>query len=150
VVAKLDLAAAKPVVELLRQRARPYLFSNALPPAIVGAGIAAIDISEREEERRVRLFKHAARFRMRMTELGFTLQPGEHPIIPVMLGEAKLAQDFARAAFEEGVYVTGFFYPVVPMGKARVRTQMSAALTDEDLEAAIAAFERAGQRLGLI
>lgn len=144
------VAAAKPVVDLLRQRSRPYLFSNALPPPIVGAAIAAIRIAEAEEERRARLFGHAKRFRAEMTRLGFDLLSGEHPIVPIMLGEARIAQDFAREAFEEGVYVIGFAFPVVPKGRARIRTQMSAALSDADIDRALAAFERVGRRLAII
>ncbi|MFT3986371.1 glycine C-acetyltransferase [Aestuariivirga sp.] len=144
------IAAAKPVVDLMRQRARPYLFSNALPPAIVGASLKAIDMAERGDELRARLFGNARRFREGMAKAGFTLLPGEHPIIPVMLGEAKLAQDLAAKLYEKGVYVSGFFFPVVPKGQARIRTQMSAAHSPEDIDAAISAFTAAGRELGII
>jgi glycine C-acetyltransferase len=144
------VAAARPVVDLLRQRSRPYLFSNALPPAVVGAAMAAIDLAELGDDLRARLFDNARQFRARMTAAGFSLLPGEHPIIPVMLGSAKLAQDMASQLFGEGVYVTGFFYPVVPRDKARIRTQMSAALTAVDIETAVGAFTRVGRKLGVV
>jgi len=144
------IAAAKPVVDLMRQRARPYLFSNALPPAIVGASLKAIDMAEEGDDLRARLFGNARRFREGMAKAGFTLLAGEHPIIPVMLGEAKLAQDLAARLYEKGVYVSGFFFPVVPKGQARIRTQMSAAHAPEDIDAAISAFTEAGRELGII
>ncbi len=144
------IAAAKPIVDLMRQRARPYLFSNALPPAIVGAALKAIDLAEQGDDLREKLFANARRFRAGMAKAGFTLLPGEHPIIPVMLGEAKLAQDMAAKLYERGIYVTGFFFPVVPKGQARIRTQMSAAHSAEDVDAAIAAFTAVGQELGIV
>ena len=144
------IAAAKPVVDLMRQRARPYLFSNALPPPIVAAGIKAIDMAEQGDDLRARLFDNAKRFRAGMSKAGFNLLPGEHPIIPVMLGEAKLAQDMATKLYDKGIYVTGFFFPVVPKGQARIRTQMSAAHSSQDIDTAIAAFTAAGQELGVI
>ena len=144
------IAASKLVVDLMRQRARPYLFSNSLPPPIVAASIKAIDLAEAGEDLRTRLFENAKTFRTLMSGAGFTLQPGEHPIIPVMLGEAKLAQEMAKALYEEGVYVTGFFFPVVPQGKARIRTQMSAAHSPADVEQAAAAFVRVGKKLRVI
>jgi glycine C-acetyltransferase len=144
------IAAAKPIVDLMRQRARPYLFSNALPPPIVAASVKAIDLAEAGDDLRSKLTDNAARFRKLMGDSGFTLQPGEHPIIPVMLGEAKLAQDMARELYAEGVYVTGFFYPVVPQGKARIRTQMSAAHSTSDINAATAAFKKIGHKLGVL
>ena len=144
------VAAARPIVELLRQRARPYLFSNALPPPLTAAALKALEIAEAAEDRRAHLAALAGRFRAALSDLGFTLLPGSHPIIPVMLGDAALAQRFAAAAFEAGVLVTGFFYPVVPKGQARIRTQMSAALSDDDLDLAIAAFEHAGRAVGAI
>ncbi|MGP6087850.1 glycine C-acetyltransferase [Antarctobacter jejuensis] len=144
------IAGPQPVIDLLRQRARPYLFSNALPPAVVAAGIEAIRLVEEGDDLRARLFENAAYWRKGLTDLGFDLLPGEHPIIPVMLGEAKLAQDMAAGLFEEGVYVSGFFFPVVPRGQARIRTQMSAALTREDLDKALAAFGKVGRALGVI
>jgi glycine C-acetyltransferase len=138
------------VVEWLRQKARPYLFSNTLPPVIAGVSLHVLDLLERGDDLRRRLRSNAAHFRAGMTALGFELLPGEHPIIPVMLGEAPLAQEFARRLFEEGVYAVGFFFPVVPRGQARLRTQMSAAHTGEDLDLAIAAFARVGRALGVI
>ena len=144
------IAAAKPIVDLMRQRSRPYLFSNALPPPIVAAAIKAIDLAEAGDDLRAKLFDNATRFRAGMSKAGFDLLAGEHPIIPVMLGEAKLAQDMATKLYERGIYVTGFFFPVVPKGKARIRTQMSAAHSTEDIDAAIAAFTAVGQELGVI
>ena len=144
------IAAARPLVDLLRQRSRPYLFSNALPPPIVGAALKAIDLAEAGDDLRTRLVDNARRFRQAMAAAGFDLLPGEHPIIPVMLGSAKLAQDMAAMLFAEGVYVTGFFYPVVPQDKARIRTQMSAALEPSDIEQAVAAFTRVGRKMGVV
>jgi glycine C-acetyltransferase len=144
------IAAAQPIVDLMRQRARPYLFSNALPPAIVAASLMAIDLAEQGDELRARLLANASRFRAGMTAAGFDLLPGEHPIIPVMLGEAKLAQDMAAKLYERGIYVTGFFFPVVPKGRARIRTQMSAAHSSADIDQAIAAFTAVGQSLGIV
>ena len=144
------IAASQPIVDLMRQRARPYLFSNALPPPIVAAGITAIDMAEKGDDLRARLFDNAKRFRAGMSAAGFRLLPGEHPIIPVMLGEARLAQDMAAKLYEKGIYVTGFFFPVVPKGQARIRTQMSAAHSSQDIDTAIAAFTAAGRELGVI
>lgn len=144
------VAASKPVIDLLRQRARPYLFSNSLAPAIAAGSIKAIEIAEKAEDRRRILAAHTERFRSGLQNAGFELLPGQTPIIPVMLHEARLAQDMASALDERGVYVAGFFYPVVPAGKARIRTQMSAALTDSDIDFAIAAFTDAGKALGVI
>jgi len=144
------IAASQPIVDLMRQRARPYLFSNALPPPIVAAGIKAIDMAEQGDDLRAQLFDNAQRFRSGMSKVGFRLLPGEHPIIPVMLGEAKLAQDMAARLYDKGIYVTGFFFPVVPKGQARIRTQMSAAHSSQDIDTAIAAFTAAGQELGVI
>ncbi len=144
------IAGPQPVIDLLRQRARPYLFSNALPPAIVAAGLEALRLVKAGDDLRSRLFENAAFWRAGLERLGFDLLPGEHPIIPVMLGDAQLAQDLAARLFDEGVYVSGFFFPVVPKGKARIRTQMSAALNQEDLKRALAAFEVAGKAVGAI
>ncbi|MGE0005034.1 MAG: glycine C-acetyltransferase [Parvibaculaceae bacterium] len=144
------VAAARPIVDLLRQRSRPYLFSNSLPPPIVGAAIQAIDMARKGDELRNGLFDNARRFRIAMSKSGFNLLPGEHPIIPVMLGEASLAQDMAAKLYERGIYVTGFFYPVVPQGAARIRTQMSAAHTPQDIDKAAAAFTEVGRELGVI
>lgn len=142
------IAGPKPAIDLLRQRARPYLFSNALPPAIVGAGLAALDIVERADDLRARLMQNAAYWRAGLARAGFRLIPGEHPIVPVMLGDAKLAQAFAAALLRHGVLAPAFFFPVVPQGAARIRTQMSAALTRDDLDAALAAFAQAAQDVG--
>ncbi|MGB3243445.1 MAG: glycine C-acetyltransferase [Sulfitobacter sp.] len=144
------IAGPQAVIDLLRQRARPYLFSNSLPPAIVMAGIKALDLVEQGDDLREQLFENTAYWRSGLTRLGFDLLPGEHPIVPVMLGEATLAQDMAARLFEEGVYVSGFFFPVVPRGKARIRTQMNAALTGADLDRALTAFEVAGKACGVI
>lgn len=144
------IAASRPVIDLLRQRARPYLFSNALSPAIVGAGLAALDIVEEADELRTQLAENAAYWRQGLTELGFDLLPGEHPIVPVMLGDAVLAQKMAQALDKRGVYVAGFFFPVVPKGQARIRTQMNARLTKEDLDFALSAFAEAGREVGVI
>jgi glycine C-acetyltransferase len=146
------VAGPQPVIDLLRQRARPYLFSNALPPPVCAASLAALDLVEGAEGEalRARLSANAARWREGLAALGFELLPGSHPIVPVMLGEARLAQDFAARLFAEGVYAPGFFFPVVPKGKARIRTQMSAALAPDDLDAALAAFARAGRATGVL
>ncbi|MEM6372548.1 MAG: glycine C-acetyltransferase [Pseudomonadota bacterium] len=144
------IAGPQPVIDLLRQRARPYLFSNSLPPAIVAAGIEAIRLVEEGDALRAQLFQNAAYWRAGLTDLGFELLPGEHPIIPVMLGDAQRAQDMAARLFEEGVYVSGFFFPVVPRGQARIRTQMNAALTRDDLDRGLAAFEVAGKAVGVL
>ncbi len=144
------IAGPQPVIDLLRQRARPYLFSNSLPPAIVAAGLEAIRLVEEGSDLRAQLFENTKFWRAGLTELGFDLLPGEHPIVPVMLGEAQLAQDMAAALFDEGVYVSGFFFPVVPRGQARIRTQMNAALTRDDLTRALAAFGKVGKDLGIL
>ncbi|ASY75141.1 glycine C-acetyltransferase [Pectobacterium polaris] len=138
------------VIDWLRQRSRPYLFSNSLAPAIVTASLRVLDLLEQGGERRERLWANARLFREKMTAAGFTLAGADHAIIPVMLGEAQLAQDFAQALQREGVYVAGFFYPVVPLGQARIRTQMSAAHTPAQIEFAVEAFIRVGKRLGVI
>ncbi len=144
------VAGPQPVIDLLRQRARPYLFSNALPPAVVGAGLAALDIVEAADDLRARLFDNAAYWRAGLAEAGFRLLPGEHPIIPVMLGDAVLAQRMASALFARGIYVAGFFFPVVPKGQARIRTQMNAALSRDDLDRGLEAFVAAGREVGAI
>ncbi|MCS6627250.1 glycine C-acetyltransferase [Roseibacterium beibuensis] len=146
------ICAKANVVALLKQRARPYLFSNALSPAVCGSSLEAIRIAGGEEGDALRkqLFANAARYRAAMTEAGFTLLPGEHPIIPVMLGDAKLAQDMAARMLELGVYVIGFSFPVVPRGQARIRTQMSAAHTFEQIDQTVAAFTTAGKALGVV
>lgn len=143
-------SASKPVIEWLRQRSRPYLFSNTLAPVITATSLAVIDLLEQSGELRQRLRDNSKYFRDRMTALGFNLVPGDHAIIPVMLGNAALASKFADAMLKRGVYVVGFSYPVVPQGKARIRTQMSAAHTREHLDKAIAAFAEVGRELGVI
>lgn len=138
------------IIDWLRQRSRPYLFSNSVAPMIVATTLKVLDMLQASDELRVQLRKNSRFFRAEMEKLGFDLVPGDHPIIPVMLGDAVLAQQMAAALLDEGVYVIGFSYPVVPQGKARIRTQMSAAHTREDLQQAVAAFEKIGRRLGVI
>ena len=144
------IAGPQPVIDLLRQRARPYLFSNALPPAVVGAALAAFDIVEGADDLRAKLEHNAAYWRDGLQSLGFRLLPGEHPIVPVMLGEAPMAQALAKALEARGVMVSAFFYPVVPHGGARIRTQMSAALTTDDLDFALEAFASAAKEVRAI
>lgn len=138
------------VVELLRQRSRPYLFSNSLPPPIAAGALYALDLVKQGDHLRAQLRGNAVFFRGELTKLGFKLVPGEHPIIPVMLGDASLATSMAEALLKEGVYVVGFSYPVVPQGQARIRTQMSAAHTTAQLERAVDAFAKVGRTLGII
>ncbi|GAB2512067.1 glycine C-acetyltransferase [Lysobacter humi (ex Lee et al. 2017)] len=142
--------AKREVIELLRQRSRPYLFSNSLPPHVVAAGIKAFQMLEEAGELRERLQENTRYFRERMTSIGFEIKPGVHPICPVMLYDAPLAQKFAQRLLEEGIYAIGFFFPVVPKGQARIRTQMSAAHTREHLDRAIDAFTRIGRELGVL
>lgn len=144
------VAGSQEVVDLLRQRARPYLFSNALPPMVVGAAIKAIEIAEAGDELRARLFGNAAYWRAGLERAGFKVLPGQHPIIPVMLGDAHLAQQMASGLNAKGIYVSGFFFPVVPKGQARIRTQMNAALTKADLDEALDAFTSVGRSIGVI
>src|SRR5262245_4177755 len=146
------VAARKQVVELLRQRSRPYLFSNALAPSIVSASLKVLELVASEEgaERRARVIANGRAFRKKMDLLGFQLVPGDHPIIPVMLGDAALATRVANDLLEEGIYVIGFSFPVVPKGQARIRTQMSAAHTDEHINKAVEAFAKVGLALGAI
>lgn len=143
-------AARKEIVDILRQRSRPYLFSNTLAPAIVGASIKVLDMLSATTELRDKLEGNAKYFRSAMTEAGFDIIPGEHPIVPVMLYDAKLSQKFANKLLEEGIYVIGFFYPVVPKEKARIRVQLSAAHEREHLEKAVKAFTKVGKELGVI
>jgi len=144
------VAARREVIEWLRQRSRPYLFSNSIPPVVAVASLAVLDLLEDSPGLRTQLFENAQFFRAGMTRAGFTLKPGEHPIIPVMLGDAALAGRMAERLLEEGVYVIGFSYPVVPQGQARIRTQMSAALDRGQLEQALEAFTRVGRELRVI
>ncbi|CDG23254.1 2-amino-3-ketobutyrate CoA ligase (glycine acetyltransferase) [Xenorhabdus poinarii G6] len=143
-------AARKEVVEWLRQRSRPYLFSNSLAPAIVAASIKVLDMLKDGDELRERLWRNVNIFREKMTAAGFTLAGADHAIIPVMLGDAKLAQEFAAELLKEGIYVIGFFYPVVPKDQARIRTQISAAHTEAQIERVVAAFIRIGKQLNVI
>ncbi len=138
----------KEIIDFLRQRSRPYLFSNTLAPSIVATSLKVIELLSTTSELREQLMDNTARFRTRMTEEGFNIIPGEHPIVPVMLGDAKLSQEVAAKMLECGVYVIGFFYPVVPKGKARIRTQMSAAHTREDVDFAVNAFVEVKKELG--
>ena len=143
-------AARAEIVEWLRQRSRPYLFSNTLAPVIAAASLKAFDLVENGDDLRRRLFDNAARFREGMTNLGFQLAGADHPIIPVMLGDARIASEMADRMLALGVYVIGFSFPVVPRGQARIRTQMSAAHTPEDIDRCIAAFAQAGREMGVI
>ncbi len=144
------IAGSQPIIDLLRQRARPYLFSNALPPSVLAASLEAIRLVEEGDALRDQLFKNTVYWRSGLEQLGFTLNPGEHPIIPVMLGEAQLAQQLASRLFDKGVYVSGFFFPVVPKGAARIRTQMNASLSHAELDRALDAFESAGKEVGVL
>jgi glycine C-acetyltransferase len=138
------------IIELLRQRSRPYLFSNSLPPSIVGASIAVFELLSSTTELRDRLEQNTTYFRSQMVALGFDVKPGSHPIVPIMLYDAKLSQDFARSMLNEGIYVVGFFYPVVPKGQARIRVQLSAAHTREHIDRALEAFAKVGRKYGVI
>jgi glycine C-acetyltransferase len=140
----------KEIIEMLRQRSRPYLFSNSLMPAIVGASIAVLDFLSDTTELRDRLEKNTMYFREKMTAAGFDIKPGVHPIVPIMLYDAKLAQDFATKLLDKGIYVIGFYYPVVAKGQARIRVQLSAAHTQAHLDKAIAAFTEVGRELGVL
>jgi glycine C-acetyltransferase len=140
----------KEIIELLRQRSRPYLFSNTLPPPLVAASIAAIGMLSASTERRDRLEVNTARFRAAMTAAGFQIRPGVHPIVPIMLGDARLATEMADRMLKRGIYVIGFSFPVVPRGQARIRVQLSAAHTPEQVDQAIAAFVAVGRELGVI
>jgi glycine C-acetyltransferase len=144
------VAGRKEMVDLLRQRARPYLFSNTVAPPIVGASLAALDLLEGSTGLRDRLMENARNFREGMTAAGFQLRPGFHPIAPIMLGDARLAVDFARDLLDEGIYVVGFSFPVVPKGEARIRVQLSAAHTPGMVDQAVAAFVKVGRKRGVI
>ena len=143
-------AARKEIVDVLRQKSRPYLFSNTLAPSIVGASIKVLDLLSSSTELRDRIESNTKFFREELTKLGFDIKPGTHPIVPVMLYDAKLAQQFATELLNEGIYVIGFFYPVVPKGEARIRVQISAGHTQEQLEKAIAAFRKVGEKLEVL
>ena len=140
----------KEVIEMLRQRSRPYLFSNTLAPSIVGASIAVLDLLSETTELRDKRESNTKYFRSKMTEAGFDIKPGDHPIVPIMLYDAVIAQNFAAKLLEEGIYVIGFFYPVVAKGKARIRVQLSAAHEQHHLDKAIAAFTKIGKELGVL
>ena len=140
----------KEVIEMLRQRSRPYLFSNTLAPSIVGASIAVLDMISQTTELRDQLETNTKHFRTKMTEAGFDIKPGDHPIVPIMLYEANIAQQFATDLLAEGIYVIGFFFPVVPKGQARIRVQLSAAHTSQQIDKAIAAFIKVGKALGVL
>ncbi|WP_224995190.1 glycine C-acetyltransferase [Cesiribacter sp. SM1] len=140
----------KEIIEMLRQRSRPYLFSNSLAPAIVGASIAVFDLLSSTTELRDKLMNSTQYFRQKMTEAGFDIKPGEHPIVPIMLYEAPLAQQFAERLLAKGIYVIGFYYPVVPQGQARIRVQISAVHEQEHLDKAIEAFTEVGRELGVL
>jgi glycine C-acetyltransferase len=140
----------KEIIEMLRQRSRPYLFSNTLAPSIVGASIAVLDMLSETTELRDKLAYNTQYFRTKMTEAGFDIKPGEHPIVPIMLYDAVVAQNFAAHLLEEGIYVIGFFFPVVAKGQARIRVQLSAAHEQEHLDKAIAAFTKVGKVLGVL
>ncbi|CAG20136.1 glycine C-acetyltransferase [Photobacterium profundum] len=143
-------AGKKEVIDWLRQRSRPYLFSNSVAPAIVSASIRVIDLLAESGDLRTRLWENSAHFRARMTEAGFTMSGADHAIIPIMLGDAKVAAEFAERALEKGIYVVGFSFPVVPQGQARIRTQMSAAHSPEQLDRAIDVFIEVGKDMGII
>jgi glycine C-acetyltransferase len=138
------------IIDLLRQRSRPYLFSNTLPPPLVAASIKVFEMLSSSTTLRDKVNDNALYFRKRMTDAGFDIKPGTHPIAPVMLYDAKLAQQFAKELLDEGIYVIGFFFPVVPQGQARIRTQMSAAHTHEQIDRAVAAFTKVGRKLGVL
>lgn len=140
----------KELIEMLRQRSRPYLFSNTLSPVVVGATIAVLDLLSETTELRDNLEKNTQYFRQKMTDIGFDIRPGVHPIVPIMLYDAKLAQETARLLLDEGIYVIGFSYPVVPKGQARIRVQISAAHTQQHLDKAVTAFEKIGKQLGVL
>jgi glycine C-acetyltransferase len=144
------IAARREVIEWLRQRSRPYLFSNSIPPVVAAASLAVLDLLEHAPQLRTQLFENTRFFRAGLAQAGFNLKPGEHPIIPVMLGDAALASAMADALLERGVYVIGFSFPVVPKGQARIRTQMSAGLDRGQLERALDAFAAVGRSLGVI
>jgi len=143
-------AGRQPLIELLRQRSRPYLFSNSLCPVIAAVTLRVIDFIEEQPQLRETLAANTRHFRDRIGTLGFEIKPGEHPIVPVMLGDAKLAHDMAERLLEKGIYVIGFSYPVVPQGEARIRLQISAAHTIQDIDFVVDSFQRVGRDMGLV
>ena len=149
------IAGRRAVIDLLRQRSRPYLFSNSLAPVVTGATLRALELLSESTELRDRLERNTRAFRERMTEAGFEIRPGVHPIVPIMFSrfapdDAPLAQRFARAVLDEGIYVKGFFFPVVPRGQSRIRVQLSAAHTPEHIDRAVAAFTKVGHALKVL
>ena len=144
------IAGPQEIIDLMRQRARPYLFSNSLAPSIVTGSLKALEIAIKADDLRAKLSQLTQKFRAGLQKAGFNLLDGETPIIPVMVGDAKIAQNLAAELDKLGVYVAGFFYPVVPQGRARIRTQMSAALSSEDIDFALEAFAKAGRALKII
>jgi glycine C-acetyltransferase len=140
----------KELVEMLRQRGRPYLFSNTVPPVIVAAGLRVLDLLSSTTERRDKLEKNTLYFRKKIAEAGFDIREGIHPIVPIMLYNAQLAQNVAKDMYEEGIYVVGFFFPVVPQGQARIRVQISAGHNTEHLDRAIEAFTKVGKKYGIL
>ena len=143
-------AARREIVDLLRQRSRPYLFSNTLAPPIVAASLACMKLLSASTELRDKLERNTMRFRKGMRAAGFDIRSGIHPIVPIMLGDARLSMEMADALLKEGIYVIGFSYPVVPKGQARIRVQLSAAHSSDDVDLAIAAFTKVGQALGVL
>jgi glycine C-acetyltransferase len=143
-------SSKKEIVEILRQRSRPYLFSNTVSPAVIAATIAVVDLLSETTALRDKLEWNTKYFREKMTEAGFDIKPGVHPIVPIMLYNARLAQEFARDLYYEGIYVIGFFYPVVPKGEARIRVQLSAAHEKDHLDQAVAAFKKIGQKYDIL
>src|SRR5690606_403006 len=144
------VSGRRELVEMCRQRARPYLFSNTIPPVVAAGANRVIDLISQSTERRDKLERNAAFWRKGLTEAGFVIKPGETPIVPVMLFNAKLSQDFARELYQEGIYAVGFFFPVVPKGQARIRTQLSAAHEQHHLEKALAAFTKVGKKFAIL
>jgi glycine C-acetyltransferase len=142
------VAARREIVEVLKQRARPYLFSNSVAPAVVGASLTVLDLLQSSDDLRLRLDRNSARFRTGMEDAGFTLLPGEHAIVPVMFGDAVVASVVAEQLWQRGVYAVAFSFPVVPHGQARIRVQLSAAHTDEDVDRAVEAFVEARDAVG--
>ena len=143
-------ATRKEIIDMLRQKSRPYLFSNTLAPSIVGGSIAVLDMLSKSTGLRDKLESNTTYFRSKMTAAGFEIKPGDHPIVPIMLYDAVLSQQFASRLLEEGIYVIGFFFPVVPKGQARIRVQLSAAHEEHHLGKAITAFTKVGQELGVL
>jgi glycine C-acetyltransferase len=144
------IAGRKELIEFLRQKSRPYTFSNTMPPSVVAGSIAAIDLIENDSSIVNQLHENTEYFRREIVNLGFTIIEGNHPIVPVMVGEAAIAQDMSQELLKEGVYIKGLWYPVVPKGEARLRTQISGAHTREDLDRALAAFNKVGKKLSVI